>query len=350
MARQSARTMNLMPATQDLLGRALRDLRVSVTDRCNFRCRYCMPVSTFGPGFRFLPRSEILDFEEITRVVEAATVLGVTKVRLTGGEPLLRRDLPVLVRMLAALPGLSDIAMTTNGVLLANWAQELADAGLHRVTVSLDSVDPEVFRLMNGVGLPIETVLEGIDAAAAVGLGPVKLNAVIRRGLNDEGIVELAAYARDHGHTLRLIEYMDVGESHGWKMAEVVPSAEVIALIAAAWPIERADADHPADVAQRYRYADGAGEFGVISSVTVPFCRDCARLRLTADGKLHTCLFARQGHDLRPHLRGGASREELIEDLRGIWSKRSDRYSELRSGEPQGERAIGKPEMSYLGG
>jgi cyclic pyranopterin phosphate synthase len=342
--------MNLMPATQDLLGRALRDLRVSVTDRCNFRCRYCMPVSTFGPGFRFLPRSEILDFEEITRVVEAATVLGVTKVRLTGGEPLLRRDLPVLVRMLAALPGLSDIAMTTNGVLLANWAQELADAGLHRVTVSLDSVDPEVFRLMNGVGLPIETVLEGIDAAAAVGLGPVKLNAVIRRGLNDEGIVELAAYARDHGHTLRLIEYMDVGESHGWKMAEVVPSAEVIALIAAAWPIERADADHPADVAQRYRYADGAGEFGVISSVTVPFCRDCARLRLTADGKLHTCLFARQGHDLRPHLRGGASREELIEDLRGIWSKRSDRYSELRSGEPQGERAIGKPEMSYLGG
>lgn len=339
-----------MPASQDLLGRRLRDLRVSVTDRCNFRCRYCMPVSTFGPGFRFLPRAEILDFEEITKVVEAATDLGVTKVRLTGGEPLLRRDLPVLVRMLAALPGVSDLAMTTNGVLLASWAEKLADAGLQRVTVSLDSVDPDVFRLMNGVGLPVETVLEGIAAAVRAGLGPIKLNAVIRRGLNDDGIVELAGYARDHGHTLRLIEYMDVGESHGWKMAEVVPSAEVIAMIADTWAIEPIDADHPSDVARQYRYSDGAGEFGVISSVTAPFCRDCSRLRLTADGKLHTCLFAREGHDLRPQLRGGATREELIEELRGIWTNRSDRYSELRSGAGSGDPAAAKPEMSYLGG
>ena len=342
--------MKLMPVTQDLLGRGLRDLRVSVTDRCNFRCRYCMPASTFGPGFRFLPRAEILDFEEITTVVEAATALGVTKVRVTGGEPLLRRDLPVLVRMLAALPGVSDIAMTTNGVLLARWAQKLADAGLDRVTVSLDSVDPDVFRLMNGVGLPVETVLAGIDAAVRAGFGPIKLNAVIRRGLNDAGIVELAGYARDHGHTLRLIEYMDVGESHGWKMAEVVPSAEVIAMIGDTWPIEPVDADHPSEVAQKYRYSDGAGEFGVISSVTAPFCRDCSRLRLTADGKLHTCLFAREGHDLRPQLRGGASREELIQELRRIWTRRSDRYSELRSGAGAGDAAEAKPEMSYLGG
>jgi cyclic pyranopterin phosphate synthase len=342
--------MKSMPVTQDLLGRRLRDLRVSVTDRCNFRCRYCMPASIFGPGFRFLPRAEILDFEEITRVVEAATALGVTKVRLTGGEPLLRRDLPLLVRMLASLEGVSDIALTTNGVLLATWAQRLADAGLQRVTVSLDSVDPDVFRLMNGVGVPIETVLEGIEAAVRAGLGPIKLNAVIRRGLNDAGIVALAAYARDRGHTLRLIEYMDVGESHGWKMEEVVPSAEVIAMIADTWAIEPADAKHPSDVARRYRYSDGAGEFGVISSVTAPFCRDCSRLRLTADGRLHTCLFAREGHDLRPQLRAGATREELIEELARIWTRRSDRYSELRSGAAPGDAAVAKPEMSYLGG
>jgi cyclic pyranopterin phosphate synthase len=343
--------MTLMSSlTQDLLGRRLRDLRVSVTDRCNFRCRYCMPTSTFGPGFRFLPRSEILDFEEITRVVEAATALGVTKVRITGGEPLLRRDLPVLVRMLASQPGVDDIAMTTNGVLLARWAEELAEAGVDRVTVSLDSIDPDVFRLMNGVGLPVESVLEGIEAAVRAGLGPIKLNAVIRRGLNDGGIVELATYARDHGHTLRLIEYMDVGESHGWNMSEVVPTAEVVAMIAGAWAVEPADADHPSDVARRYRYSDGAGEFGVISSVTQPFCRDCSRLRLAADGKLHTCLFARQGHDLRPMLRGGASREELIQELRRVWTTRADRYSELRSGTARGEIAGAKPEMSYLGG
>jgi cyclic pyranopterin phosphate synthase len=342
--------MKSMPATQDLLGRQLRDIRVSVTDRCNFRCRYCMPASTFGPGFRFLPRAEILDFEEITRVVEVATELGVTKVRLTGGEPLLRRDLAVLVRMLSVLPGVSDLAMTTNGVLLTSLAQKLADAGLQRVTVSLDSVDADVFRLMNGVGLPVETVMTGIAAAVKAGLGPIKLNAVVRRGLNDGGIVELAAYDRDHGHSLRLIEYMDVGESHGWKMAEVVPSAEIIAKIADVWPLEPVDARHPSDVARTYRYRDGAGEVGVISSVTQPFCQDCSRLRLTADGRLHTCLFARDGHDLRPQLRGAATKEELLQELRGIWSRRSDRYSELRSGIGSGAGASPKQEMSYLGG
>ena len=342
--------MNPVEVTQDLLGRPLRDLRVSVTDRCNFRCRYCMPLSTFGPGFRFLPRAEILTFEEIRKVVEAATCLGVSKVRLTGGEPLLRRDLPVLVQMLSALPAVSDLALTTNGALLAGQARALALAGLHRVTVSLDSVDPEVFRVMNGVGLPIEPVFEGIAAAVEAGLGPVKLNAVIRRGLNDGGILDLAAYAREHGHTLRLIEYMDVGESHGWKMEEVVPSAEVISVIGSRWDLERADAHHPADVAQRYRYLDGAGEVGVISSVTAPFCADCSRLRLTADGKLHTCLFARQGHDLRTLLREGADRQDLLDALSRVWTTRSDRYSELRSSQGEQAAAVGKPEMSYLGG
>jgi cyclic pyranopterin phosphate synthase len=339
-----------MTATLDLLGRPLGDLRVSVTDRCNFRCRYCMPKETFGPGFRFLPRSEILTFEEITRVVEAATTLGVTKIRLTGGEPLLRRDLPTLVEMLAALPGVTDLAMTTNGALLAGSAKRLAAAGLQRVTVSLDSVDPHIFSLMNGVDQPIEPVLEGIRAAAEAGLGPVKLNAVIRRGLNERGILELAQFARENGYVLRLIEYMDVGESHGWRMEEVVPSAEVLALIGARWPLEPEEARSPSDVAQAHRYRDGGGEIGVISSVTEPFCGACSRLRLTADGKLHTCLFARLGHDLRPLLRAGEDRQTLIEELRAIWGIRADRYSELRSSQTAKHAEVGKPEMSYLGG
>lgn len=309
-----------------------------------------MPREVFGPGFRFLPRAEILTFEEIVRVVEAATALGVTKVRLTGGEPLLRRDLPTLVGMLAELPGLADLAMTTNGFLLGKWAQPLAAAGLRRVTVSLDSVDPHTFRLMNGVDLPIEPVLEGIEAAAQAGLGPIKLNAVVRRGLNEDGILELAAYAREHGYTLRLIEYMDVGESHGWKMEEVVPSAELLAVIGARWPLVPERAKNAGDVAQRYRYQNGGGELGLISSVTAPFCGTCSRLRLTADGKLHTCLFARQGHDLRPRLRQGLDRRELVEELRAVWGVRVDRYSELRSGQTQPPAAVGKPEMSYLGG
>jgi len=336
--------------TRDLLGRQLGDLRVSVTDRCNFRCAYCMPKEVFGKGFRFLPRAEILDFEEVARVVEAATTLGVRKVRLTGGEPLLRRDLPVLVRMLADLPGVEDLALTTNGALLAKSAQRLAQAGLHRVTVSLDSIDPDTFLLMNGVGAPIGVVLEGIEEAVRAGLGPIKLNAVVRRGINEVGVLPLAEYAREHGHRLRLIEYMDVGESHGWRMDEVVPSRELVESIGARWPLEAVVGGDAAAVARRYRYLDGAGEIGVISSVTEPFCGHCTRLRLTADGKLHTCLFARLGHDLRPSLRGGVDREGLIEEIRAIWGRRVDRYSELRSGSVQQAHSLGKPEMSYLGG
>ncbi|MGC1185690.1 MAG: GTP 3',8-cyclase MoaA [Candidatus Dormiibacterota bacterium] len=339
-----------MTITRDLLGRQLGDLRVSVTDRCNFRCGYCMPKEVFGKGFRFLPRAEILTFEEIVRVVEAATLLGVRKVRLTGGEPLLRRDLPVLVGMLADLPGVEDLALTSNGALLAKSAQRLAQAGLGRVTVSLDSIDPDTFRLMNGLGVPIEVVLEGIAAAVRAGLGPIKLNAVVRRGINEAGVLPLAEYAREHGHLLRLIEYMDVGESHGWRMDEVVPSRELLELIGSRWPLEPLAAGDAAAVAQRYRYLDGAGEIGVISSVTEPFCGDCSRLRLTADGKLHTCLFARLGHDLRPSLRAGVDRDALIEEMRAVWGLRVDRYSELRSGSVPQTQAVGKPEMSYLGG
>jgi cyclic pyranopterin phosphate synthase len=337
-------------AVQDLLRRPLRDLRVSVTDRCNFRCRYCMPISKFGPGFRFLPRSEILTFEEIVEVVEAASLLGVTKVRVTGGEPLLRRDLESLIRMLAAVPGVTDLAMTTNGALLARHAEGLAWAGLGRVTVSLDSVDPEVFQVMNGVGSPIEPVLEGIEAAVAAGLGPVKLNAVIRRGLNEDGILELADFARSHGHILRLVEYMDVGESHGWRMEEVVPSSEVLELIGRGWPLRPLDASRPGGVAQRFAYLDGAGEIGVISSVSAPFCADCSRLRLAANGRLHTCLFSHQGYDLRSSLRAGAGRDHLVEELRRVWMGRADRYSDLRSSQSGDDRALPKVEMSYLGG
>jgi cyclic pyranopterin phosphate synthase len=342
--------MTLVATVQDLLGRSLGDLRISVTDRCNFRCRYCMPRETFGPGFRFLPRAEILTFEEITRAAEAAAQLGVTKLRITGGEPLLRRELAALVQQLASIPGIDDLAMTTNGALLARSVEALAQAGLQRVTVSLDSVDPDVFRLMNGVGLPLEPVLEGIDAAVRAGLGPVKLNAVIRRGLNEDGILALAEYARAGGHILRLIEYMDVGETHGWRMEEVMPSREVISLISSTWPLDPVASKARSDVAQRYRYRDGQGELGVISSVTEPFCGDCSRLRLTADGKLHTCLFARQGYDLREVLRAGADREELVDALRGVWRVRSDRYSELRSQSASGPAALPKKEMSYLGG
>ncbi|MGH7641088.1 MAG: GTP 3',8-cyclase MoaA [Candidatus Dormibacteria bacterium] len=334
----------------DRLGRPLRDLRVSVTDRCNFRCRYCMPKEVFGPGFRFLPHGEILTFEEITEVVAAAAPLGVRKVRLTGGEPLLRRDLPTLVAMLAPVPGVDDLALTTNGALLSRFAAPLRQAGLRRVTVSLDSVDPAIFRLMNGVGLPIEPVLEGIALAVRAGLGPIKLNAVIRRGVNDEGVLELARFARESGHTLRLIEYMDVGESHGWRMEEVVPSSELLERIGERWPLEAVDQPSVGRVAQRYRYRDGAGELGLISSVTSPFCGGCTRLRLTADGKLHTCLFAATGHDLRPLLRGPRSGGDLASELERLWRGRDDRYSELRASRTPGAAPPPKPEMSYLGG
>ena len=331
----------------DTLGRTMRDLRISVTDRCNFRCVYCMPKEVFGHDFEFLRRSQILSFEEIERMARLFASAGVRKLRLTGGEPLLRRNLDRLVGMLAAVPGIEDIALTTNGVLLARQAQALADAGLHRVTVSLDSLDDDVFAAVNDVGAPVARVLEGIEAAAAAGLGPVKVNMVVKRGLNDSSILEMAEHFRGSGHVLRLIEYMDVGASNGWRLDDVVPAAEMVAAIGAEWPLEPVGAAYRGEVANRYRYADGGGEIGVIASVTQPFCGDCTRARLSAEGKLYTCLFARRGHDLRALVRGGASDEQLREAIRGIWTRRTDRYSELRSA---ATAALPKVEMSYIGG
>jgi cyclic pyranopterin phosphate synthase len=333
----------------DRLARPMRDLRVSVTDRCNFRCGYCMPMEVFGPGFRFLPRAEILTFEEIAEVVRVAANLGVTKVRLTGGEPLLRRELPALVELLAGIPGITDLAMTTNGALLARYAGDLAKAGLDRVTVSLDSVDPGVFRTMDGVGVELEAVLHGLEAAAAAGLQPIKINAVVRRGVNDEGVLELADFARSRHHTLRLIEYMDVGESHGWQLEEVVPGPELVELINLSWPLEPLGPSYRGEVASRYRYSDGAGEVGLINSVTAPFCGACTRLRLSSDGKLHTCLFSTGGLDIRPLLRQPQGPGDLVATMASLWRDRRDRYSEQRTGLTPSARSP-KMEMSYLGG
>ena len=331
----------------DTLGRPLRDLRISVTDRCNFRCTYCMPKEAFGADHAFLPRAEILDFEEIERVVRAAVALGVRKVRLTGGEPLVRRNLETLVGLLAAVPGIEDLTLTTNASLLAGKAQALADAGLHRVTVSLDALDDETFMRMNDVGFPVRRVLDGIAAAERVGLGPIKVNTVVRRGLNEHAVLDLAEHFRGTPTTLRFIEYMDVGHSNGWRLDDVVPAAEIASRIDARWPLEPIDRDYRGEVAQRYRYRDGSGEIGLISSVTEPFCGDCTRARLSADGHLFTCLFAVAGHDLRGLLRGGASDEELAEALRVIWTGRSDRYSELRTLDTVD---LPKVEMSFIGG
>jgi GTP 3',8-cyclase len=329
----------------DTFGRPLRDLRISVTDRCNFRCVYCMPREVYGRDYAFLPRSQVLSFEEIARVAGAFHGLGVRKLRLTGGEPLLRRELERLVAMLAALQD-AEVTMTTNGALLARKAQMLADAGLARVTVSLDSVDEDVFREMNDVDVPLAQVLEGIDAAAAVGL-PVKVNTVVKRGLNDDGIVDLAARFRGTGHVLRFIEFMDVGSTNGWRLDDVVPAAEIVARIGDVFPLEPLDPNYRGETARRWRYADGSGEIGVIASVTEPFCGDCTRARLSADGKLYTCLFATTGRDLRPLLRGDASDEELLGHLSHAWRRRDDRYSELRTAETA---ALPKVEMSYIGG
>lgn len=326
---------------RDTRGRALRDLRVSVTDRCNFRCPYCMPRELFGADHAFLPRSELLSFEEITRVVAVFARLGVTKVRLTGGEPLLRRDLPELVRRVAGLDGVQDVAMTTNGSLLAPLAAELRAAGLDRVTISLDSLDPEVFRVLGDTSVPLAQVLAGIDAATAAGL-PVKLNAVLRRGVNDPGVLDLVSYARERGHTLRVIEYMDVGTTNGWVLDDVVPSAEVRARVAAVHPLEPLGTEGTAD---RWRYVDGKGEIGFVSSVSQPFCGTCTRARLTAVGELFTCLFATTGTDLRSPLRAGATDDELATLVAGRWAARDDRYSELR-----GLVSQDRAEMSYLGG
>jgi GTP 3',8-cyclase len=331
--------------TLDRLGRPLRDLRISVTDRCNFRCVYCMPKEVFGREYRFLPRSELLTFEEIERLARAFAALGVEKIRITGGEPLLRRDLEQLVALLAGIEGL-DLTLTTNGALLPQKARALADAGLRRITVSLDSLDDDVFRAMNDVDFPVARVLAGIDAAAAAGL-PVKVNVVVKRGLNEDSIVELARHFRGTGHTVRFIEYMDVGHTNGWRMDDVVPAAEIVAAIDREHPLEPVEPSYRGEVARRWRYRDGGGELGVIASVTQPFCGDCTRARISAEGKLYTCLFALRGHDLRALVRSGAGEAELRETLAAVWGRRTDRYSELRSAATE---ELPKVEMSYIGG
>ena len=316
---------------KDQFGRRLRDLRISVTDRCNFRCPYCMPADLYGEGYRFLPKESILTFEEIERVARAAVSVGARRLRLTGGEPLLRADLDRLIEKLARIEGVEDLSLTTNGFLLAGFAGRLKEAGLKRITVSLDSVDEEVFKAMSGRRSSLAPVLAGIEAAERAGLAPIKLNCVVKRGVNDGTLVDLAARFRGTGHIVRFIEYMDVGNLNGWDMADVVPAAEILETIGAAFPLEPADPNFAGEVARRYRYRDGAGEIGVIASVTHPFCGACTRARITPEGELVTCLFATGGTDLRAPLRAGATDEELRELLAGIWSKRDDRYSEERT-------------------
>lgn len=330
----------------DTLARPLRDLRISVTDRCNFRCRYCMPREIFGPGFSYLAKADILTFEEIARLTKIFAQLGVQKIRLTGGEPLLRRNLDRLVRALATIEGLDEITLTTNGSRLVEEATALRAAGLRRLTVSLDSLDDETFRQMNDADFPVHRVLRGIDAALAAGFAPVKINAVVKRGVNDDGIVALARHFRGPQFIVRFIEYMDVGNTNGWRLDDVVSAAEIIARISAEMPLESLPAQYRGEVARRFRHRDG-GEIGVITSVTQPFCRDCTRARLSADGRLYTCLFAAEGFDLRTPLRSGASDEKLAALISSIWTARSDRYSEIRS-----EATLAKPkvEMAHIGG
>lgn len=339
--------MNTNPIL-DTLQRPLHDLRISVTDRCTFRCTYCMPKEIFGRDYAFLSRDQLLTFEEITRLTRIFVGLGVEKVRLTGGEPMLRRDFEKLVEMLAGIEGLNDIAMTTNGSLMTpERARALKAAGLKRVTVSLDSLDDARFRSMNNVDFPVQKVLDAIDAAAEAGLEPVKVDMVVKRGETDQDIVEMARHFRGSGHILRFIEYMDVGTTNGWRMQDVVSAKEILERINAEWPLEPVDPNYFGEVAERYRYVDGAGEIGIIASVTVPFCAACTRARLSADGELYTCLFGVKGHDLRSLLRSGKSDEEVAEAVRGIWGHRSDRYSEIRSDDTI---PLEKVEMSRIGG
>jgi GTP 3',8-cyclase len=339
--------LSSLPASgiADRLGRPLRDLRISVTDRCNFRCVYCMPKEIYGRDFHFLERSQLLSFEEIERLARVFVRLGVTKIRLTGGEPLIRRDVERLVAMLAAIGGL-DLTLTTNGSLLARKAAALAAAGLRRVTVSLDSLDDTVFARMNDVDFPVARVLAGIEAAAAAGL-PVKVNCVVKRGVNDHCLLDVARFFHGSGHVLRFIEYMDVGQTNGWRLDDVVPADEIIEQIDRELPLEPVAPAYRGEVARRWRYRDGAGEIGVIASVTQPFCGACTRARLSADGKLYTCLFAQRGHDLRALLRSPAPGAELADAIGEIWSGRSDRYSELRTAATS---QLPKVEMSYVGG
>ena len=330
----------------DTLNRPLRDLRISVTDRCNFRCVYCMPKEIFGSDYKFLHHSQVLTFEEITRLAGLFAGLGVKKIRLTGGEPLVRKDFPDLVALLAQIPDL-DLTMTTNGSLLPRFAEQLKKSGLNRVTVSLDSLDNKIFKSMNDVDFPVEKVLEGMDAAKAAGLEPIKVNMVVKRGVNEDSILPMARFFREKGFILRFIEYMDVGSTNGWRMNDVVSAKEIISTINAEMPLEPADPNYRGEVAERWRYKDGQGEIGVIASVTQAFCRDCNRARLSAEGQLYTCLFAVKGHDFRDMLRNGASDEEILHKIETVWGKRTDRYSEIRS---DNTIPLPKVEMSHIGG
>lgn len=334
----------------DVLARPVRDLRISITDRCNFRCVYCMPKTVFGRDYPFLPRADLLSFEEIARIARSFAARGVQKIRLTGGEPLLRHGVEKLIELLADIPDL-EITLTTNGSLLEQKAAALAAAGLRRVTVSLDALDDAVFKRMNDADYPVAKVLAGIEAAATAGMTPVKVNCVVKRGSNDDQIVPLARHFRNSGHILRFIEYMDVGSSNGWRLDEVVPSAEVLGRIGAEFPLEPIDPNYPGEVAERWRYQDGAGEIGVISSVTRAFCDSCTRIRLSTEGKLYTCLFASEGHDLRALLRAGSDDAALDARIADIWQRRSDRYSQLRMAATlELNEGLKKIEMSYIGG
>ncbi len=336
-------------AFADTLGRGLRDLRISVTDRCNFRCVYCMPRDVFDENYQFLPQASLLSFEEIARIASVFVSLGVEKIRLTGGEPLVRRDLERLIALLAPLN--VDLTLTTNGSMLAKKAQALKDAGLNRITVSLDSLDDATFKAMNDADFPVAKVLEGIDAAAAAGLAPVKVNMVVKRGVNDHQVLDMARHFRGTGHIVRFIEFMDVGSTNGWRMDDVIASSEIVRLIGAEFPLVQADPDYRGEVAERWKYADGSGEIGVISSVTQAFCGTCNRLRLSTEGSMYTCLFGQKGHDLRTLLRSGATDEDLTDEIVAVWRARGDRYSEIRTAQtarsdPGGARV----EMSYIGG
>ena len=338
-------------AVHDPRQRRLHDLRISVTDKCNFRCTYCMPKDVFGPGYKFLPHDALLSFEEITRFAKISAELGVEKLRLTGGEPTLRRNLPTLIGMLSQLRTPSgkplDLTLTTNGSTLVKQAKTLKDAGLQRITVSLDSMDDAVFRAMNDVDFPVADVLKGIHASLAAGLAPVKVNMVVKRGVNDHTVVEMAQHFKGTGVTVRFIEFMDVGATNGWRMTDVMPSRDVVAAIHASSPLLAVDPQYEGEVAERWRYVDGTGEIGVISSVTQAFCSTCSRARLSTDGKIYTCLFADHGVDFRALLRDGSTDDDIAALLAGLWQVRTDRYSEIRTAETAKSRKV---EMSYIGG
>ena len=334
-----------MKGATDIFDRRLRDLRISVTDRCNFRCTYCMPKEVFGPGYEFLPRDQLLTFEEIIALVGQFTQRGVNKVRITGGEPLLRKGIEELVGLIAVVPGVEDLTLTTNASLLGRKAHALAAAGLDRVTVSLDAMDDPTFQAMNDVGFPVATVLEAITIASDAGLGPIKVNAVIKKGVNEHAVVDMARHFRGTGHIVRFIEYMDVGNTNGWRLDDVVPAADMVAAIDAVFPLEPVPPNYPGEVANRFRYRDGSGEVGVIASVTRPFCGSCTRARISAEGSLYTCLFASSGSNLRDVLRSGGDVGRTIDE---VWAKRDDRYSEIRSANTS--RLAVPIEMSYIGG